>query len=176
MPKYLATLSPDLVMRNAPASFRNLIALILSSFVISAAGTPTSSTDSAMSSSRSSLTSWVIFFGGLPASEHASFCGQLEEIFTFLRERIDSSAGMLMHSLGNVRETGQERMESMQEVLEAAMVYRMEQDPGIRSDIWDETFTKRDYARFIMANMMLLLREHPYDFRFFLEIVKRTIY
>ena len=34
-----------------------------------------------------------------------SFCGQLEEIFTFLRERIDSSAGMLMHSLGNVRET-----------------------------------------------------------------------
>ena len=105
-----------------------------------------------------------------------SFCGQLEEIFTFLRERIDSSAGMLMHSLGNVRETGQERMESMQEVLEAAMVYRMEQDPGIRSDIWDETFTKSDYARFIMANMMLLLREHPYDFRFFLEIVKRTIY
>ena len=62
---------------DAPASFRNLIALILSSFVISAAGTPTSSTDSAMSSSRSSLTSWVIFFGGLPASEHASFCGQL---------------------------------------------------------------------------------------------------
>ena len=52
----------------------------------------------------------------------------------------------------------------------------MAQDPGIRSDIWDETFTKRDYARFIMANMMLLLREHPYDFRFFLEIVKRTVY
>ena len=52
----------------------------------------------------------------------------------------------------------------------------MEQDPGIRRDIWDETFTKRDYARFIMANMMLLLREHPYDFRFFLEIVKRTVY
>lgn len=105
-----------------------------------------------------------------------SFCGQLEEMFAFLRERVDSSAGMFMHSLENVEAAGRERMTSMQIALEAAMVRQMEQDINICKDAWNETFTKGQYARFIMTNMMALLRTEQPDIQFFIAIVKRTIY
>lgn len=105
-----------------------------------------------------------------------SFCEQLQEIFMFLTERIDQSAGKLMNSLGNVETAGQARMRSMQSVLEAALVQRMEQDADIRKDIWDETFTKEQFARFIMMNMMMLLRMKAPDITFLIILIKRTIY
>lgn len=105
-----------------------------------------------------------------------NFCKQMEEIYSFLRKRIDSSAGMLMHSLGNVEDAGLMRMESMKAVLEKGIVRRLEADDKVRADIWNETFTKEQYARFIMMNMILLLKADMQDFLFFLEIVKKTIY
>ena len=36
------------------------------------------------------------------AVTEGSFCSQLQEIYTFLRARIEQSAGKLMNSLGNV--------------------------------------------------------------------------
>ena len=105
-----------------------------------------------------------------------SFCGQLEEIFDFLKKRIDRSAGMLMHSLQNVEAAGQQRMTSMQKTWGTVIARQMEQDPDVRRDIWDNTFTKEGYARFIMMNMTMLLRERSPDFSFFIQIVKRTIY
>ena len=56
MPKYFATLSPDLVTRNAPFSFRNWMARTLSSLFIRATGLPTRATDCSISSSSTSLT------------------------------------------------------------------------------------------------------------------------
>ena len=105
-----------------------------------------------------------------------SFCGQLEEIFIFLRERIDHSAGKLMSSLSNAETAGQERMANTQSVIEKSLVQRMEQDPHIRKDIWNETFTKEQLARFVMMNLILLLRSRARDIDFLIEIVKRTIY
>lgn len=105
-----------------------------------------------------------------------SFCGQLEEIFLFLRDRIDRSAGRLMGSLVNVEAAGLHRMESMQTALESSLVRRMEQDGGIRGDIWDETFTRKKFARFLMMNMTMLLRARAQNMDFLMEIVKRTIY
>lgn len=105
-----------------------------------------------------------------------SFCGQLEEIFAFLKNRIDQSAGKLMGSLGNVDTAGQERMRSMQAHLEAALIQRMEQDTHIRKSIWDETFTKQQFVRFILLNMTMLLKTKAHDIHFLIEIVKRTIY
>lgn len=105
-----------------------------------------------------------------------SFCGQLEEIFSFLKERINRSAGKLMSSLGNVETAGQERMMTMQAELETALIQRMEQDTHIRKDIWDETFTQEHFARFIMMNMEMLLKSRADDIHFLIEIVKRTIY
>lgn len=105
-----------------------------------------------------------------------SFCGQLQQIFYYLKERIDQSAGKLMNSLGNVEMAGQANMVSMQSVLEAALIRSMEQDADIRKDVWDETFTKEQFARFIMMNMMMLLKTHAPDITFFIRIIKRTIY
>lgn len=106
----------------------------------------------------------------------SSFCGQLEEIYVFLKERIDNSAGKLMNSLGNVEAAGEKRMASMQAALEAAMMQRMEQDKRIRTDIWDETFSKEQFVRFLMMNITMLLRTKASDFNFFITIVRRTIY
>ena len=105
-----------------------------------------------------------------------SFCGQLGQIYRFLRKTIDSSAGRLMHSLGNVEDTGLVKMESMKAVLEKSIVRMLEEDGKVRSDIWDEAFTKEQYARFVMMNMTMLLKAGTQEFCFFLEIVKRTIY
>lgn len=105
-----------------------------------------------------------------------SFCGQLEEIFAFLKERIDQSAGNLMNSLGNMERAGQARMVSMQTELAAAIIRRMEQDADIRKDIWNETFTRERFAHFIMRNMMMLLKARSYDITFLISIIKRTIY
>ncbi len=105
-----------------------------------------------------------------------SFCGQVEEMFFFLKERIDQSAGKLMNSLRSVETAGLARMASMQSALETAFVYRIEQDPEIRKDVWSETFTKEQFARFIMVNLMMLLKTKAPDIDFFLAIIRRTIY
>jgi len=105
-----------------------------------------------------------------------SFCGQLKEMYAFLSRRIQSSAGLLMHSLSNIEATGRDRMNTMQEVLGADIIQRMNQDVNIRGDIWNETFTKERFAQFIIMNMMLLLQIKAPTINFFIEIVKRTIY
>lgn len=105
-----------------------------------------------------------------------SFCEQLQEIFSFLRERIDRSGGKLMGSLGNAEAAGRERMAQIQTSLEADLIRLMEQDPDIRNDIWDETFTREQFARFIMMNIMVLLKARAPDCHFFIMIVQRTIY
>lgn len=105
-----------------------------------------------------------------------SFCGQLEEMFLFLRERISRSAGKLMSSLGNIETSGQERMAAMQFALEADILRRMGQDPGIRTDIWSESFTPGQLAHFIMSNMISLLKTDKPDFRFFLTAVRLILY
>ena len=69
MPKYLATLSPDLVTRNAPFSLRKRMARTLSSLFIRATGLPTSATDCSISSSSRSLTLTIfsrLLLGPLP--------------------------------------------------------------------------------------------------------------
>ena len=107
-----------------------------------------------------------------------SFCQQLEEIFVFLRGRIDQSAGKLMNSLGGLESVGQTRMISMQSVLETSLIQLMEQDPAIRKDIWNEQFTKPQFARFVMGNMTMLLKAKASmtDLCFFITIIKTIIY
>lgn len=107
-----------------------------------------------------------------------SFCDQLKEIFIFLRERIDHSAGKLMNSLGSLEELGQTRMASMQSVLETSLIQCMEQDAAIRKDIWNEQFTKQQFARFVTRNMTMLLKAKApiEEFCFFIIIIKNIIY
>lgn len=104
-----------------------------------------------------------------------SFCDQLQEIYAYLKEQLDHSAGKFMSSLNNAA-AGQARMESMQSVLEKSLIARMEKDPDILVDRWTNNFTREQFARFIMRNMMPLLQADTSDFLFFLAIVKHTIY
>lgn len=105
-----------------------------------------------------------------------SFCGQLLEIFAFLKEQIEQSAGRLMNSLGNVETAGYARMASMQSELETAIMKCLEQDGKMSGEIWNETFTKEQFVRFLMMNMLMLLKSEKPDIDFFFEIVRRTIY
>ena len=105
-----------------------------------------------------------------------SFWEQLQEIFYFLKVRIEQSAGKLMNSLGNVGLIGQEYMVSMQSELEAALIQRMEQDADVRRDIWNETFTKEQFVRFIMVNLTVLLKTQVSDITFFIIIVFRICF
>lgn len=105
-----------------------------------------------------------------------SFCEQLQEIFCFLKVRIEQSAGRLMHSLGNVEAEGQVQMASMQAVLEETLLQGMEQDADIRRDVWDETFAREQLIRFIMMNMTMALKTRAPDIAFLITMIRRTIY
>lgn len=110
------------------------------------------------------------------AIESESFCIQLQEIFTYLRGRIDCYAGKLMNSLSNVEQAGMARMVSMQSLLEEFLIRHMEQDTNIRSDIWNETFTREQFAHFIMTNLIILLKTGAPNPDFLIELIRRTIY
>lgn len=105
-----------------------------------------------------------------------SFCGQLEEMYAFLKEQIQQSAGKLMKSLGNVETIGHARMASMQSELELEFIQCMEKDMDVRKDIWNEAFTKEQFIRFIMMNMIMLLRVGAPDIQFLIVIIKQIIY
>ncbi len=104
-----------------------------------------------------------------------SFCEQLQEMFDFLRKQIDQSAGKLMSSLGNMEAAAQERMLSMQSELASDLILYLEQDNKIREDIWNDTFTKKQFAQFIMMNIIMLLKMKTPDFEFFIKIIKGII-
>lgn len=107
-----------------------------------------------------------------------SFCGQLKQIFIFLRDQIDRSAGKLMSSLGALDSKARTRMASMQSALEQSLLQSMEGDGAIRENIWNEQFTKQQFTRFVMSSMTAMLRTRApvSDFDFFLTIIKNTIY
>lgn len=103
------------------------------------------------------------------------FIDQLEAIYAYLLEEITQSAGLLMGSLQNAESLGRERMRSMQGTLRDALIVRMRTDGRIRADVWTDTLTEDDFADFIIANMMPLLRG-SLDIEAFLEIVRRILY
>jgi AcrR family transcriptional regulator len=105
-----------------------------------------------------------------------TFCGQLREIFAFLRKQIDESAGKLMSSLGSAETTGLKRMTVMQSALESALSRKMAQDPDVRRDIWNDSFTRDQFAHFILMNMIMLLKSGAEDMDFLIVIIERTIF
>lgn len=104
------------------------------------------------------------------------FPEQLENIYAYLRRRMQSPAGELMGSLGNLAGAGRARMQGAQQALRAAVLARMEQDRQIRQDTWDAAFTPAQYADFIVMNLLLYLKLGAADLGFFTELVRRTLY
>ena len=64
----------------------------------------------------------------------------------------------------------------MQAALEQSLVRRMELDGRVRRDVWNETFTREQFARFLMMNLTMLLRIRAQNIDFLIELVKRTLY
>ncbi len=105
-----------------------------------------------------------------------SFCEALLEMILYLKERIRRSAGTWMNHLGGVRPAGQESMASAQEELKQMLLRRMEQDPNIWNDIWDDSFTKEQFSEFIRMNLMELLKTEGSQTEFFIRVIQRMIY
>lgn len=98
-----------------------------------------------------------------------TFRGQLEEIYAFLSQKIRQSAGLLLESLSDVEDAGRKSVNDMQKTVKAALVQRLEQDTAIRPGIWNDMFTKEQYADFVMMHMRILLQMQTADPSFFLK-------
>ncbi|MDO4799691.1 MAG: TetR family transcriptional regulator [Bacillota bacterium] len=103
------------------------------------------------------------------------FVDQLESVFQELKNRLETASGT-MSRLRSLETIGQRRMAAMQDELEAILVRRLREDETIRADVWSPDFTMEAYARFMMRNMVVLLRSREADFGFLREMVLRTLY
>lgn len=56
------------------------------------------------------------------------------------------------------------------------LLRRMEQDPNIWNDIWDDSFTKEQFSEFIRMNLMELLKTEGSQTEFFIRVIQRMIY
>ncbi len=105
-----------------------------------------------------------------------SFCDQIQEVFIFLKQKIDCSGGKLMNSLNNVEIAGQKRMASVQLELKTFLIQLIEKDPNIDKEIWNKNFIKERFIEFIMLNMMALLKTKEPDIDFLIIVINRMIY
>lgn len=98
------------------------------------------------------------------------------ETYSFLHAHIQASAGGMMAALINIRQTGCTRMETMQTALRDILLEQLRQDGNVKSKVWSETFTRQQFAEFVLDNLLLLLRRNAQDANFLAEIVERNLY
>ena len=103
------------------------------------------------------------------------FSEQIRQIYSFLCEKMNECAKILMRSLREDPENGRTRMTSMQASVEQALMERLRRDKAIRKNVWNDRFTKEAFASFVFANVLLLLRQEG-DIEFFLDIIERILY
>ncbi len=104
------------------------------------------------------------------------FSDQIAQIISFLRDKMNDCAEILMRSLHDDAATGRIRMEAMQRVLREALVDRLNNDKTIRADVWREGFTKEAFADFALSNIVLLMQQKQADAGIFLAIIDRILY
>lgn len=104
------------------------------------------------------------------------FSEQIAQIISFLREKMNDCAQILMQSLHNDPNSGRVRMAAMQRVLHQALIERLGKDESIRADVWNERFTKEAFAEFTLTNLILLMQQKGADETIFLKILERVLY
>lgn len=104
------------------------------------------------------------------------FYNNLSQVYDFLMKHMSTSASMLMTSLSNVEQKGQQKMHSMVCELKKIIFSLLDQDKNINPKIWNENFTKESYADFINNNLLISLRTRQKNIDFLIEIVKLTLY
>lgn len=103
------------------------------------------------------------------------FFDQVREMYIFLKDRVSSSAGILMASLSNAEGAGRQRMQAMQMVIRKMIIERLDRDTQIKASVWNETLTKEQFADFVMMNLMMMLRMRAQNIDTFTEILKRIL-
>lgn len=103
------------------------------------------------------------------------FFDQVGEMYIFLKDRVSSSAGILMASLSNAEGAGRQRMQAMQMVIRKMIIERLDRDTQIKASVWNETLTKEQFADFVMMNLMMMLRMRAQNIDTFTEILKRIL-
>lgn len=104
------------------------------------------------------------------------FSGQVAQIISFLRGKMNDCAEILMRSLHDDAATGRVRMAAMQRVLREALVDRLNQDTSIRAGVWSETFTKEAFADFALSNIIMLMQQKNADAEILLRIIDKILY
>jgi len=104
------------------------------------------------------------------------FSKRLEETYAFLHGYIRTSAGGLMNALTNARNAGCKRMEAMQSSLKDVILEQLRQDDGIKDGVWSETFTREQFAEFMLNSLVFLLKSDAQDAGFLAAIVERILY
>lgn len=104
------------------------------------------------------------------------FCTQLSWIIAFLRERMNGPASRLMSSLGKAEEAGLARMSSMQAALAEDLAGRMADDPRIRPDAFRGELTRDAFARFLVQNLLPILRPRGESPAMLLCVARRVLY
>jgi AcrR family transcriptional regulator len=104
------------------------------------------------------------------------FSEQIRQIYAFLAEKLNDCAKVLMMSLREDAQSGRARMASMQVTVGRALVKRLESDPLIRKNIWNDSFTKEAFASFVLDNLFVALRQPREEVDFLVEIIERILY
>lgn len=107
-----------------------------------------------------------------------SFCENIELIYRFLKEKIDTRAGMLMRSLSTttLEISGQEKMGRMHSKLSEVLVLFLEKDEAIDKFVWSEQLSKEAFIAFVISNLILQFRNKAENITVLLEIIQRVIY
>lgn len=104
------------------------------------------------------------------------FCGEIREIFLFLREKL-RQAGKLMSSLdGNFRKVGEGKMANAQSRLGDYLRELLDKDKKISPKIWQGNFTKEKFGEFVMENIVSGLKTGKNDIDFLILTVRKIIY
>ena len=106
----------------------------------------------------------------------ARFSDQIRQVIAFLSAKMNDCAAILMRSLHEDEESGRVRMAAMQQSLQQELINRLERDESVRSDVWNNRFTKEAFAVFVLSNLLTLLQKKDGDAELFLVILERILY
>lgn len=104
------------------------------------------------------------------------FSEQVAQIITFLRNKMNDCAGILMKSIHEDAAAGKSRMSAMQQVLRDALMERLNKDEAISTEVWTDSFTKDAFADFTLANIILLLQQKETGTEILRNIIEKILY
>ena len=86
---------------------------------------------------------------------------------------------LIIHSMSLMdvdKNKGREVMNRFFEHIEKGLLESLNQDQNIKSGVFNESFSKKDYVKFVFSNILTLIINRTTTCDFLLAIINRTIY